>query len=97
MAGPVPPELPETQPIPPPGGLGGLQVKAASGSSPDVISQRYRPDGNVSRCVQARAESEDPWSPVTGSFHPHMFGPSLSEPGSVFAECGGLAELKAGE
>lgn len=44
-----------------------------------------------------RADSEDPWSPVTGSFHPHTLRPALAEPGPVFAECGGLAELKAGE
>lgn len=96
MLGPVLPELPETHPLSPPR-VSGLQVKAAPGSFPDVISQRYSPDGNVCRCVQTGAESEAPWSPLTGSFHPHMFGPTLAEPGSVFAEGGGPAELKAGE
>lgn len=90
------PELAETHPISPLG-PSGLPVKAGPGSFPAVISQRYSLDRDACRLMQTQAELEGPWSAMTGCFHPLRLRPTLAEPGSGCAECGGLAELKAGE
>lgn len=90
-AGPCAPRVPELAEIHPlsPLGPSGLPGKAGPSSSPDGIFQRYSLDRGVCRFVQTQADSEAPWSAVTGRFHPLTLRPTLAKPGSDFAECGG--------